>query len=430
MGAIEYYIASQDKSYNPVIVSDLFKYKVYELADVNNLDLNIFSLEGELLLSSNQSLFEKDILDEQIEPELLQRILKKERVFIDEENLDSISLFNSFQLILDISDYPIAIANVPYFDVNKQMSIESKTFLKTLTETYLFFFILALGIAFYLAKYITRSLKAISDNIKSTRMNKRNKRLVWNSKDEIGVVVEEYNRMLEELEQSAEILARTERESAWREMAKQVAHEIKNPLTPMKLSVQQMERKLNKNDPDFEESMKRFLASMTDQIETLSSIASSFSRFATLPVVEMTILDLGDLLRGTTSLYVDKNLSIELPKEAVLVKADREQLIRVVHNLVQNAFQAIPEDREAEVELKLKTEEDHALISIKDNGTGIAEDQKERIFQPSFTTKTSGMGLGLSIVKKIVENHGGEIYFDSSENKGTCFYFKLPLATE
>ena len=430
MGAIEYYIASQDKSYNPIVVSELFQDKIDELADVNNLDLNIYSLEGKLLLASNPNLFQQGILKYQLDTSLVEQIIGENSVYIDEEQIDTIALLSSYQTILDLAGYPIGIAHIPYFDVNKQMSIELSDFLKTLSETYLLFFVLALAIAFYLAKYITRSLKTIADSIKATRMNQKNKPLVWNSKDEIGVVVEEYNRMLEELEKSAEILARTERESAWREMAKQVAHEIKNPLTPMKLTVQQAQRSLKPTDPDFKEKLKRFTDSMVDQIDTLSSIASSFSRFAALPTVDMQQLDLRELLISTTSLYQEQGLQVKLEEESCLVNADREQIIRVVHNLIQNAYQSIPDDRPAQVKLSLSKTSSYALVEVSDNGAGISEDRKEKIFEPSITTKTGGMGLGLAIVKRIVENHKGEINFLSEENNGSTFYFKLPLANE
>ncbi len=430
MAAIEYFLESENVSLNPDSVEFFFQRKVDELADVNNLDLNLYNLKGELLVTSNPDLFISELLPTTLPPSLLTELDTADRIFIEEEERDTLSLLNSYQYILDISGYPIGIANIPYFDVNQQMSIEAEAFFKTLVETYLILFLGALALGFYLTQYITRSLKKVRQTIKETRLGTRLKTLEWESDDEIGDLVEEYNRMVRELEESAAKLAETERDHAWREMARQVAHEIKNPLTPMKLTVQQFERKLSPNSESFHQDLKKFTHTMVTQIDALSSIAASFSRFATLPMVEAKEENLSEILENMKTLYDEKGVEIGNIAKELRVPVDRELIVRVMNNLIQNALQAVPDGKEPKVILSLKRGNNQALIQVEDNGSGISEEKKEKIFEPSFTTKTTGMGLGLAIVKRIIVNHGGKIWFESSPKSGTTFFIALPMGNE
>jgi len=242
--------------------------------------------------------------------------------------------------------------------------------------------------------------------------------------------VDEYNRMVKELVRSVERLARSERESAWREMAKQIAHEIKNPLTPMKLSVQHLIRSWNDNKENFDENLEKVTHTLIEQIDNLSFIASEFSNFAKMPKAFNEEINILDTIRNTLNLFANTenvDFVFEHESEEILVFADKEQLSRVFINLLKNAIQSIPENRHGKIGISLVLNGKMVRTSITDNGKGIPEDLQGKLFTPSFTTKSSGMGLGLSIVKNIIESFGGYITFKTKVNHGTTFIFELPV---
>jgi nitrogen fixation/metabolism regulation signal transduction histidine kinase len=281
---------------------------------------------------------------------------------------------------------------------------------------------------------MTRPLKAIREKIGKVKLGGRNEKIAWpRQTDEIGDLVNEYNRMIDELALSADLLARSERESAWREMAKQVAHEIKNPLTPMKLSVQYLEKSWNDKAPDWDDKLKRFTKTIIEQIESLSAIASAFSDFAKMPKSELEKVELNDLVKTSIATFSGSKVPIifnEDEKEHLKVMADRKQLIRVLNNLITNAIQALDGRPDGRIEVHTTSENDKVRVSVQDNGPGVAEEMKSRIFIPNFSTKSEGMGLGLAMVKSIIESHGGSIWFLSREGEGATFYFELPEITD
>ena len=290
-------------------------------------------------------------------------------------------------------------------------------------------FSFAVGATFIISNRITRPLRIIQLGLKRTQLGKSNEPLVWKRKDEIGSLVNEYNRMLEELQNSADRLAKSERESAWREMAKQVAHEIKNPLTPMKLSVQHLQRAWKDNHPQLHQIVERISQTLIEQIETLSSIATAFSDFAKMPKAENAMLHLEKIIETTVNLYSEtENIKINYNASAnkdLLLYADKDQLLRVFSNLIKNATQSIPPEREGQVNVEIETTPDHYIVAIKDNGTGISEEQVKKIFVPNFTTKTGGTGLGLAMVKSMVESMEGIVWFETVDGEGTTFFVKL-----
>jgi nitrogen fixation/metabolism regulation signal transduction histidine kinase len=254
--------------------------------------------------------------------------------------------------------------------------------------------------------------------------------LEWPYDDEIGLLIREYNRMVKKVEENAILLAQSERERAWREMARQVAHEIKNPLTPMKLNIQYLQQALKSNHPNTKELTVNVSESLIEQIDNLSHIATAFSDFAKMPEADPEEIKLNELLHKAVELYLNNTRTkVEFPGAEInlIVYADRSQLLRVFTNLLQNAIEAIPEDREGRVTVILKKEEETALITVTDNGKGISEDTIESIFNPYFTTKGSGTGLGLAMTKKIIEFWKGKIWFETQEGEGTVFYIQLPL---
>jgi nitrogen fixation/metabolism regulation signal transduction histidine kinase len=284
-------------------------------------------------------------------------------------------------------------------------------------------------IAFLISGYIASPLRMLTQKIRSMKLGSTNEKIEWKRQDEIGELVEEYNRKLDELAENVKRLAESERESAWREMARQVAHEIKNPLTPMKLSVQYLQKAWEEKTPDWDSRLKRFSEALVEQIEVLSSIATEFSDFAKMPSPVMEKVNLDELLKGALTFYQDivhVQVTYSIPSGEWYINADRKQMFRVFTNLLNNAVQAIDREKGGTISVRVITSKTEYQISITDTGSGIPEEQAGRIFQPNFTTKSGGMGLGLAIVKEIVRSQGGTITFVSAKGEGTTFTVILP----
>ena len=303
-------------------------------------------------------------------------------------------------------------------------------FWENLLNVYVFLLLITAAVGILVANRIADPLVRMVEKLKGTNLN-ANEPLQWDSDDEIGQLVKAYNNMIGQLEESAQKLKQSEREGAWREMAKQVAHEIKNPLTPMKLHLQHLKRVFDADPEQAKPMMDRVSKTLIEQIDGLSRIASEFSNFAKMPQAVNVTFVLNSLLESVHELFhkeAEENvlLTLDLCSEKISVFADREQLMRVFNNLIKNAIQAIPEDRNGDIYLILEASEKFAVVKIVDNGEGIPEDKRDHVFQPSFTTKNSGMGLGLAMSKNIVEAANGRIWFETEAGKGTTFFVELP----
>jgi len=260
-----------------------------------------------------------------------------------------------------------------------------------------------------------------------TRLNERNEKITLNSaSSEIKTLVEAYNNMIDQLEESAVKLARSEREQAWREMAKQVAHEIKNPLTPMRLSVQSFERKFNPEDEKIREKLSEYSKTLIQQIDVMSSIASAFSDFAKMPTQKRERINVITVVKLALDIFNEGFITYITEETELFANLDKTQLIRIVTNLIKNAMQASEKEENPIIEVKVVSETDNVKITVSDNGKGISEELKSLIFEPKFTTKSSGMGLGLPMVKNIIEAYDGNISFTSQEGVGTIFTVILP----
>jgi nitrogen fixation/metabolism regulation signal transduction histidine kinase len=296
---------------------------------------------------------------------------------------------------------------------------------------YFFLILLSIVIAIFITNNITRPLQLIQERFREIDLGKKNEPIFYESLDEIGSLIKEYNRMVEELSENAKKLAKSERESAWREMAKQIAHEIKNPLTPMKLSVQYLQRAWKDKSPDFEILLNKFTNSLIGQINSLSVIATEFSNFASMPQAKKDKVDVIAKLNDTISLFENQENIVFTGNykdyTELHIFADKEQLLIIFSNLIQNAIQAIPRERKGEIKIIIEKQPTLVQFTIADNGSGIPVEMREKMFRPNFTTKTSGMGLGLSIVKNIINYSGGEIWYETEIDKGTSIIFTLPL---
>ncbi|CAM3408257.1 sensor histidine kinase [Zobellia roscoffensis] len=419
------------KTTYPVTTKNLgliFNEEIYEIANVQNQRLNIYDLEGQLIKSSRAK-FEVDSIANCLSPSILSLLeTSPTKRFVDQKALAGDNYKASYTYINDKRFKPIGILNLPYYEDDSFNNMELREFLMRLGGVYFLMLLIAIGLAYFISTYITRSLQTISDMLDRTDLRKSNQKiLIDNPSEEIEKLVSSYNAMIDELEHSAVKLARSEREQAWREMAKQVAHEIKNPLTPMRLTVQSFERKFDSQDPNIDTKIAEFSKTLIQQIDTMSSIASAFSNFAEMPAQQNETLNIVEIVRLALDIFNEDYIHFISEEEEIITKLDRTQLIRVVTNLVKNAIQAIPEVDEPHIVVSVSSDSDFAKICVADNGIGIEEGFKEKIFEPKFTTKSSGMGLGLGMVKNIVETYKGHISFTSKPGKGTVFSVKFPL---
>jgi len=405
----------------------IFRDEIYKIANVENVNFNIYDLEGNLIKSSRPS-FEADSIANCLNPNVLNYLRDTgESRFVEEKRAAGDNYQATYTYINDLKFKPIGILNLPYFEDNTFNNKELTEFLFRLGMVYLLMLILAIVLAYFISKYITRSLQTISDKINRTNLTRQNEKIyLANPGEEIAKLVDSYNRMIDELEESAVKLARSEREQAWREMAKQVAHEIKNPLTPLRLTVQSFERKFDPNDPDIQKKVNEFSKTLIQQIDTMSNIATAFSSFADMPAQQNETLNVVKVVKLALEIFNEDYIHFIADEEEIIAKLDRTQLIRVITNLVKNAIQAVPDVESPRILVTVATEGAHVKISVADNGVGISDENREKVFEPKFTTKSSGTGLGLGMVKNIVENYGGTINFTSKLGKGTVFTIRFP----
>ena len=414
----------------------IFKEEIYNVADIHKLQINLYNLEGDLLITSKAGLQDNNVakcLTAEVMNALTQNIefnnaseIAQHR-YVDKHKENGETFQSSYTYITDNRSKAIAILNIPYLEKDDFLSKELQEFLQRLGFAFMLVLLTAVGIAFLLSKYITKSLKTISDKINTTRLEKRNERIdVDDTSEEISTLVNSYNSMIDELEESAVQLAKSEREQAWREMAKQVAHEIKNPLTPMRLTVQNFQRKFNPKDENIHQKLDEYSKTLIQQIDTMSSIASAFSNFAKMPAQQNETLNVVKIVKLALDIFNEDYIIFSTDSDEIIAKFDRTQLIRVVTNLVKNAIQAIPEDKTPKIVIHVSQNNGDVLITVADNGLGVAEENKHKVFEPKFTTKTSGMGLGLAMVKNIVDTYKGSVSFVSEKNKGTTFKVTFP----
>ncbi len=408
---------------------------VTNLSKAERIDVNLFDLQGRLIKSSEMDIFERGILPPHMNAFAFKFFKqsdnsdlfksKKEAAITTEQKFIA-----AFKPIVDSKGKRVAYVGVPYANQQRTLEDDVLNFMGNLVNVYVMMLILAGGISVWVANTITRPITTIGENLKELKLGKSNKPLQWRTNDEIGALVTDYNRMIVQLEHSANLLARSEREGAWREMAKQVAHEIKNPLTPMKLSIQYLTHAFKSNPDNIEPLLKRVSNTLIEQIDSLAQIADEFSNFAKMPRANNQQIKLNDLVESVHDLFKkseNADVLLSLPEEFFYVFADKNHLVRVLNNMIKNAVEAIPDSRHGLIEVSLSKKENTAVIKVKDNGVGIPDEMKERVFVPNFTTKNSGTGLGLAISKNIIESVSGKIYFETEKDVGTTFFVELPL---
>ncbi len=425
---INYVLSTTTYPLTPENLPLVFKDKIHELADIHNVEINIYSLEGKLVKSSKAS-FSVDKVAPPIPNYILKLVQSSvDKRYVDIKNINGVKNRSSFSQIKDEKFKPLGILNIPYVEDDGFYEKELRQFLLRLSQVYSFMLIIAFALAYFLASYITKSLKTISDKINETSLNQKNEKIMIEANSrEINSLINAYNQMVDKLEESASKLAQSEREQAWREMAKQVAHEIKNPLTPMRLTVQSFQRKFDLEDPNLKQKLDDYSKTLIQQIDTMTSVASAFSNFASMPAQQNETLNVVEVVEFSLDIFNEDFIQFKSQKQEIIAVLDRTQLIRIITNLVKNAIQSIPEEQDLKVVLVSVNEKETMVeITVSDNGIGIEEINREKIFEPKFTTKNSGMGLGLGIIKNIIENYKGTITFETELKKGTTFTVSLP----
>ena len=418
------------ESYNKVVAQQAFKYFVTGLANAQKIDLNVYHASGVLNETSQDEIYDKSLFARIIPPEAYNKLSNGQQFLIEEERIGLLSYVSCYKPIRNKEGVTLGYINVPFFSSEKELNFQISGILVGLINLYAFVFLISGILTVFITQWITKSFSVVIKSFSRFSL-KKNEPVSWPYDDEIGLLVNEYNKMVKKAEENARMLAQSEREGAWREMAQQVAHEIKNPLTPMKLHIQYLQQAIDNRYGNVEELAKKVSVSLIEQIENLSYIASEFSNFAKMPEARPETFDLNALLQKTVGLYKNQSavtVTFEPYTKPLKVHTDKSQLLRVFNNLLENAVQAIPEDREGFVQVTLGIEGDEALIAFKDNGKGIESDAVAHIFQPYFTTKTSGTGLGLAMTKKIIEFWKGTIRFETTPGKGTTFFITVPIA--
>jgi signal transduction histidine kinase len=407
---------------------------VNSVAEIHNTDINLYDRNGFLIVSSNPFIYTKGILSDEMNPVAYFYMNRLNSIeFFNREKLGEISFLSIYCPLRVGRAKAMAYVNIPSFNTEDELNDEISRFLVTIINLNVFIFLIAGTIAVFLTNRITTSFSLISEKMRDVNLSRTNEIIEWKKNDEIGVLIREYNKMVAQLGESASALAKSEREGAWREMARQVAHEIKNPLTPMKLSIQYLQKANNSEAPNVKELTANVAKTLVEQIDHLSKIASDFSQFAHIgnPVNE--VVDLHEMLSTLTSLYETmENVIfkwIPVPGK-ITVFADKTQLNRLFTNLLQNALEACHDQEVCAITIQEELREDHIQIRISDNGEGIPEQMRTKIFIPNFTTKSSGTGLGLAMCKTIVEQAKGKIWFETEEDNGTTFFVELPLQEE
>ena len=398
-----------------------------EITKIHSVEYSIFTTQGVPLFYSYLPL---DIISNNysLDKDFANMLVTNEEGKFTSENLTDVGKFQaSYSVLKNDAGEKYAILFFPYFQDVSFAESELNVFLSTLYQIYFIMLVVAIVLAYFISRFVTRSIETIRVKIGQTGLLKKNEKIYLNNATkEIDSLVNSYNKMIDDLEDSAEKLAKTEREQAWQEMAKQVAHEIKNPLTPMRLTVQSFQKNSGFKSEDEKLKLNDFCEVLIEQIDTMSNVATSFSDFATLPKTQLEKTDIVEATKKVVEIFEQNNITLETSNENIFVKLDKEQWIRVMTNLIKNSIQSIPHDRESNIQVKIIESTKKVKIIVSDNGLGVSNKNREKIFEPKFTTKSDGMGLGLGIVRSIINSHRGKISYKSKNNKGTDFTISLP----
>lgn len=399
--------------------------------------MHYFDKDGFLYSTTEQNIFDKGIISKRMNPVAYMHLKSGvEKMYKTDENIGKFHYKSAYYAIQDSANNKLGYLELPYYSRDRKIRLGvSEIWTYNATVLTLLFFIGICAIYFLTARNM-QPIQHIADRLRRLSLGNKakNELITWDKKDEISALIDAYNNKVIELEDTYSRLAEAEREGAWRDMAKQVAHEIRNPLTPMKLIVQHLEMMRRQKPANIEEYLVRSNKVLLDQIENLEKIVSEFASFAKMPQTannEMFILN--GLVSSVGNLFSQKedgkkiDFTLNVPDELYTIYADRTLLTGALNNLVKNAIQAIPDDRDGRIVVSLYKRNMTAIVRISDNGTGIPKDIQDKIFSPNFTTKQYGSGIGLLITKNIIQSVNGRIYFETIENVGTDFFVEFEI---
>jgi signal transduction histidine kinase len=415
---------------NEAILTNYLEFLLNKFSAIFITDINLYGTKGNLLASSRPEIFNLGLLGTQMNARAFRQMYNRNlSLYVNQESIGNQEYLSAYVPLNNSKNEVIAYINLPYFAKQSDFDDEIAGFLSAIINIFVLLLALSVVIAVFITSKIVDPLKQIQASLSDFRLGKSQQPIAYKGNDEIGVLVREYNAKLKELQESSEKLAQSEREMAWREMAKQVAHEIKNPLTPMKLRIQHFQRAFDPHADNVDERIQKFADSLIEQIDALTHIANAFSNFAKMPRAQFDIVDIVHVMQSAVETFsAEENILIDAHSavSSLEIEADKELLLRVFNNLIKNAIQAIPQNVLGQIKVHLNSTANTVEIQIQDNGTGIDESMREKIFAPNFTTKSTGAGLGLAMVKQIIASHQGEIRFESRPGQ-TIFTIQLPL---
>ena len=420
--AVSHTNITQDKD-----LVNILQNEIYEISDINKHDVILYDLQGNYLVSNKELNL---VTQKKIPHETLMNVLESDKR-VDVQEYDQkvgSNVTSSYMILRNNMLEPIAIVYFPFYHNDNIYAGAFNKYVQYIILVNLFLILLSIWLSWVISKNLTKTITRISELItRTTLFGREMKPIKYFQNDELSGLVKSYNKMIYQIEDQKMLLANKEREEAWREMAKQVAHEVKNPLTPMKLLIQNFERKFDKNDPEIDQKVRNLSRSLVDQIDLVATVASAFSEFAKLPPKNDEFFNLKEELENLVRVFNDDgNIYFHANKDMMPVRMDRIYLSRIFTNMITNAKQAVSEQRKSIINIDAELFNKKIIIVIEDNGIGIPKDKLEQIFEPNFTTKNSGMGLGLTMVKKMIEEYKGDISVKSEEGKGTKFTIILP----
>ena len=405
-------------------------YLLVRLSNVFYTDINLYTPEGILFTTSRKEIYDQGLKGRYLDPDAYERlIMQSSGSVIINEKIDKVNYLSAYIPFRNNDNELIAYLNLPYFARQNEFREEISNFIVAFSNVFLVLILISVIIGVIISKQVTRPLSIIQEKIRQMDIKKKTEKIKYDKDDELGGLIREYNKKVDELTESVNKLAQSERETAWREMAKQIAHEIKNPLTPMKLSVQYLEHTYDKKDEKWEKTFRKVCTTLIEQIDILAEIATEFSNFAKMPVSKTETNNIIDIINNTVQLFkssenIKFTTSVNINSDG-LISADKEQMTRAFNNLITNSIQAVPKEKPGEINIIVDETHFSYIIRIIDNGKGIDEKMLPKIFQPNFTTKSGGMGLGLSMVKNIIDSNNGKISFKTEKDKGTEFIIEL-----
>ena len=401
-----------------------------ELSNSFLTDINVFDTNGLLIATSQKDIFERGYLLNRINSDAFRSLnSKSSSTILLQEKIGKHDFMASYCTINDQNNKTICYLNIPFISQQKAMDDNINSMINNFLNMFLFWINISILLFLVVSNYITRPLKTLRERLSKVKVDDKNEKIEWNNEDEIGELIETYNTMVDKIEESSLLLKQQERQDAWRELAKQVAHDIKNPLTPMKLSIQHLQRLYNEKPDVFEKKFKEISPSLIAQIDSISNIANEFHSYSKPMTLTKEKTDLDKCIRDAINLFNSaENVVISYDNEnkgPMYVNGDATLFVRIFNNLLKNSCQAFYDEEEGHIDIDVLREDKEFIISIKDDGCGIKDENKDKIFNTHFSTKTEGNGIGLTIVKTIIESFNGSITFTSQEGIGTTFFIKL-----